>query len=155
MTAEDLNHVRRSPASSVPTASVDATGVDNAEIAARAKLFDRFMTGGGDALTFAFELGPCCCCERSEADGVAVIHAVMLDARAPLAGRGWGCVLCRLDHDGALAVYCDECFNANATPKLACRGIPWLDGRVAIAELEGRHRHDDAKHQQLTRTHRG
>lgn len=51
-------------------------------------------------------LGPCCNC------GIAspcVRTIVMLDFRAPVPGTGWGCVVCSLPSDGAIAVLCDRC----------------------------------------------
>ena len=45
-------------------------------------------------------LGPCCHCGRT--DDVRTI--VMLSRRGPMPGCGWGCVVCGLPLDGAIAV---------------------------------------------------
>lgn len=59
------------------------------------------------------KLGPCCHCQKS---GPSVRNVVMMTFRAPAPGSGWGCLECRLPNDGALAVLCDECFNAKEEP---------------------------------------
>ena len=50
-------------------------------------------------------LGPCCQCECT--DGVRNIF--LLNRRGAIPGRGWGCVVCGLPPDGAVAVLCDAC----------------------------------------------
>jgi len=97
----------------------------------------------------ATDLGPCCVCEST----IAVHSIVMLHQKAPIAGRGWGCVVCGLASDGALAVVCDRCAD-NLEPaepiemhlRFACRGYPAADGRVPIATLTGTHDHDLSQH---------
>ena len=57
-------------------------------------------------------LGPCCMCAG---DGVNII---MLDRRAVIPGHGWGCFICGLPRDGAVAVLCNGCadrFEADPT----------------------------------------
>jgi hypothetical protein len=91
------------------------------------------------------DLGPCCACE-----GIRdVRNVVMLDKKAPLPGRGWGCVVCGLPLDGAVAVLCDDCLENGREPQMACRGYPAEDGRVPIGELTGSHEHDEALHRPL------
>lgn len=83
-------------------------------------------------------LGPCCICETYS--GVTVI--LMLNKRAPIPGHGWGCAICGLPSDGAVAVFCDSCFEfieAGASPVFACRGYPGSDGRIPFAELSKEH----------------
>jgi hypothetical protein len=98
-----------------------------------------------DTTTPAF--GPCCCCET---EGPTVRNVLSLHQRSPIAGRGWGCFVCRLPADGAVAVVCDTCLEAmasgNAVLVTACRGYPGADGRVPIAELEGISDHDENAH---------
>lgn len=92
------------------------------------------------------DLGPCCICEGTR----GVRNVIMLHQKAPLAGRGWGCVVCGLPAGGAVAVLCDEClekFQAKrAALKFACRGYPGQDGRVPFASLTGQHEHDHRIH---------
>ena len=94
-------------------------------------------------------LGPCCVCEST----VAVRNIVMLHQKAPMPGRGWGCVVCGLPSDGAIAVICDAChdhcgLDGTVTPafRFACRGYAGVDGRVPIRTLVGRHEHDFSRH---------
>lgn len=86
------------------------------------------------------DLGPCCICETT----IGVRNILMLRHKAPIAGHGWGCVVCNLPHDGAVAVVCDACVGQPL--KFACRGYPSADGRIPIAELTGTHEHDTARH---------
>jgi hypothetical protein len=37
----------------------------------------------------------------------------MLKFRAPFQGKGWGCFVCGLSSDGAMAVICDDCLTIN------------------------------------------
>jgi hypothetical protein len=93
-------------------------------------------------------LGPCCICETFE----NVRTIVMIDKRAPVAGHGWGCVVCGLATDGAVAVICDDCAEleqADTKLKFACRGYPASDGRVPIAELTQEFSHDETRHPEL------
>lgn len=93
------------------------------------------------------DLGPCCACGRSAPD-VRIRTFLALDLKGPLPGRGWGCVVCHLPNDGAVAVLCDDCAPRRAGDKprqdvrWACRGYPATDGRVPIQELATPHRHD-------------
>jgi hypothetical protein len=95
------------------------------------------------------DLGPCCICED---DGA--VNVVMLPHRAPIHGRGWGCVECHLPADGAVAVLCYRCIISYgvdpAALKFVCRGYPASDGRVPISELDQAiFDHDTAKHAEL------
>lgn len=91
------------------------------------------------------KLGPCCSCGRDDPKHPAR-NVLMLQQKSPIPGRGWGCVQCGLPADGAVAVVCDECLQANRPRQFACRGWPGVDGRVAIGELVGSHQHDLSKH---------
>lgn len=53
------------------------------------------------------DLGPCCCCGRTQ-DGT-VRNFLMLPFEAPAGHCGWGCVVCHLPMRGATAIVCDDC----------------------------------------------
>jgi hypothetical protein len=69
------------------------------------------------------DLGPCCMCGAPRPYAI-----VMLKRRAAVRGHGWGCVVCGLPADGAVAVLCDPCFERYhrdpAALTLACAGYP-------------------------------
>ncbi len=94
------------------------------------------------------DLGPCCCCETDE----NVHNIIMLKKKAPIAGKGWGCIQCGLPMDGATVVLCDFCFwtyraRGEDILKYVCRGYPASDGRVAIQTLSDEpFDHDLTKH---------
>lgn len=94
------------------------------------------------------ELGPCCACGRT---GPTVRNLFCLAVKAPIAGRGWGCVQCGLPSDGAVVVLCDDCVSEEVEPRFACRGYPASDGRIPIADLTGEHVHNLDRHPELTR----
>src|SRR5260370_14632278 len=82
------------------------------------------------------DLGPCCVCETR----VGVTNIMMLDRRAPVPGTGWGCVVCGLPADGAVAVLCDGCLElveAGAMPIFVCSGYAKDGVRVPVTELSG------------------
>ena len=74
-------------------------------------------------------LGPCCTCGTT----TGVRNIVMLDRRAPVAGTGWGCAVCHVPNDGAIAVLCDEC--TGLPVKSVCVGYPLENKRMPIEEL--------------------
>jgi hypothetical protein len=88
-------------------------------------------------------LGPCCNCGRPGRVGTIA----MLDRRSPTPGRGWGCVVCNLPSDGAIAVLCDDCLDV-WPPKFVCTGYPAVDGRTPYAWLSPEtFEHDRSKHE--------
>lgn len=89
-----------------------------------------------------YGLGSCCACEGT--DGVRNVY--LLKHKAPVAGTGWGCVVCGLSADGAVAVLCDRCHEAEDEARFACVGYPGRNERVFVGQLEGEHRHDPSKH---------
>ena len=94
-------------------------------------------------------LGPCCICESPK----RVRNIIQLYKKSPKPGRGWGCLVCGLPSDGAVAVLCDPCFEqyrvGQAILKYACRGYPAKDGRVPISFLAGEHKHDLKLHPEV------
>jgi hypothetical protein len=70
---------------------------------------------------------------------------VMLDQRAPKPGFGWGCVVCDLPPDGAVAVLCDACIGQPI--QFVCYGYPVENARVALEDLPFvEFKHDPVKH---------
>jgi hypothetical protein len=94
-------------------------------------------------------LGPCCVCEKTGPD---VRNIIMLNQLAPTPGKGWGCFVCGLPQNGAIAVVCDDCLERlgqDLELKFACRGYPGKDGRVPIEALQGEIHHNELKHPEL------
>ncbi len=96
--------------------------------------------------------GSCCCCGQEKA---SVRNVIMLKNRSPIPGRGWGCVVCKVPRDGAVAVVCDRCMRKHDGEPVdiwlrwACRGYPATDGRIPFAELEGEFDHDMSLHPEV------
>jgi len=87
--------------------------------------------------------GPCCCCLRLK----EIRNLIMLPVRAPVAGTGWGCFVCGLPPDGAVAACCDECVAAGAPIRFACRDHPSKIARIPRDEPTEPFTHDLALHQ--------
>ncbi len=49
---------------------------------------------------------------------------------------GWGCVVCHLPSDGAVAVLCDYCLGRDGPPNQVCRGYPMDGDRTPFAALD-------------------
>lgn len=92
----------------------------------------------------AFDFGACCACGEQ---APMTRNILMLNKRAPVPGSGWGCVGCNLDSDGALAVVCDRCLEAEAPLRFACQGFPAEKQRIAIALLQGSFEHNMEPHE--------
>lgn len=98
-------------------------------------------------------LGPCCVCQKTGDD---VRNIIMLHKKAPIPGRGWGCLQCGLPQDGATVVLCDLCFESKAKPSYACTGYPASDGRVPIQALSDEaFNHDLTKHPEVAMQNQG
>jgi hypothetical protein len=74
------------------------------------------------------DLGACCACGTFR----NVRNVVMLPFRAPEPGKGWGCVLCHLPNDGAVAVLCDDCQHYGILPFRICLGYPGDNKRLPM-----------------------
>jgi hypothetical protein len=100
-----------------------------------------------DLIGFSFygdvPLGTCCACGRDDRTVRIVLY---LPRRSPIPGRGWGCVVCELPAEGAVAVICDECAECKVSLRFACIGYPGIDGRIPIEELSEDFRHDISRH---------
>jgi hypothetical protein len=84
------------------------------------------------------KFGACCACGGT----TNVRNGLMLEQKCPTPSRGWGCVVCHLPSDGAVALVCDACLHENRPLKFACTGYPAVDGRTPIEQLTGTHQHD-------------
>jgi hypothetical protein len=82
------------------------------------------------------ELGTCCACGEAPSDGI-----VLLPGKAPKPGTGWGCSTCKLPSDGAMAVICQACLQANRVPVYALGDSLGTPTRVLVRELLGEHHH--------------
>lgn len=100
----------------------------------------------------AVDFGPCCICEAPHADVL-----LMLTARAPVPGMGWGCFQCGLSQDGALAVLCAGCEGDYATQgavetalRFVCAGLLADGTRRPIEDLRGEHVHVRRRHPEVS-----
>src|SRR5690606_22795304 len=93
--------------------------------------------------------GTCCYCQERQATIV-----LMLDYKAPLAGHGWGCIVCGLPSDGAITVLCGCCWQLSHTSPafkawlkkpLVCSGFPKDNERTRLTDPEP-FGHDMDKH---------
>lgn len=95
--------------------------------------------------------GPCCICE---CEGESVQNFIQLDYKNPKKSTtsGWGCVVCGLPAEGALAIICDERLN---NPDTVIDDIKFLmdgeTGRVPVPAETDRvpHEHDLSLHREL------
>lgn len=96
-------------------------------------------------MTDSLNYGPCCACGRED---VPTPNILMLPKHAPVPGTGWGCTVCNLPFDGALAVVCSVCFAAHAPVRFAVSGFlatPEFQ-RVPVEALAGPFQHDAEAH---------
>lgn len=93
------------------------------------------------------DLGNCCGCEKRHP---TVRNLVTLDKRIEGERGGWGCVVCDLPPEGAVAVLCDDCIyelkQNRAEIKFACLGYPGENRRIQTAKLTEVYEHDNSKH---------
>lgn len=86
-------------------------------------------------------LGACCVCGHT----IGVTNILMLDRLAPVPGTGWGCLVCGLPSDGAVAVVCDPCLGQ--TPRFVCAGYPADGERAPYEDLPpDEFKHNEAAH---------
>lgn len=76
---------------------------------------------------------------------------VALQKRASVPGTGWGCVVCGLSANGALAVLCDICVSQKPLPgiKFAIDGYARNKARISLSLLEQDFLHDERLHRRL------
>ena len=89
------------------------------------------------------EFGACCACGMDRGD---VRNFITLEKLAPVPGTGWGCVLCGLPGNGAVAVVCDACAASNRPPRWAVHGWAADKERIAIEKLSGSFAHNAVLH---------
>lgn len=97
------------------------------------------------------DLGSCCVCGKT---GPTVRNVLMLKFKAPQPGKGWGCFVCGLKNDGAVAVVCDECLGdpdagSKVDIKFACVGYPQDNQRISLDQLAEPFDHNMARHKPL------
>lgn len=104
--------------------------------------------GSGESMDLFGEWPPVPCCICSAV--VVCRNLLMIPKLAPVPGTGWGCAVCGLDPDGAIAAVCDKCVTSYADPyqvlKLACYGFPLGQDRIAVGRLVGTFQHDMTRH---------
>lgn len=95
----------------------------------------------------------CCGCGAMFPRETLLKDRVFLEIRGPAAGKGWGCTVCGLAPDGAVAVVCAACFDADRQPRMVCSGFPSEPGRVEVRTLFPfhPHAHSEAKHEEYRR----
>ena len=93
--------------------------------------------------------GPCCACRES---GPTVRNFMMLHLRAAVPGTGWGCVVCGVPNDGAMAILCDRCVENGQCPDLrdVILGLPAERRRMPFCELAEAFDHDRSQHPELS-----
>jgi hypothetical protein len=104
------------------------------------------MTARINAEEDQFFEGPCCVC-RTWSPKMRSIG--MLPFKSPTPGKGWGCFQCGLPSDGAIIVICDDCYELEGKPVLACAEYPKSSARVDVESLTVPHEHDRSKHPEL------
>jgi len=96
----------------------------------------------------ALPTGTCCMCLKEE--DATVRNFITIEKRAPVPGTGWGCVVCRLPSDGAVAVVCDECLpklEAGEGLKEVILGFPAYRERFPYEKLQGDFKHTQELHE--------
>lgn len=90
------------------------------------------------------DFGACCACRQ---EGETVRNFVALDKRASVPGTGWGCVVCNLPSDGAIAVVCDQCLAENAAIQDVIHGSADQKQRSPLMALTENFDHDHSLHE--------
>ena len=89
------------------------------------------------------DLGTCCACGGHE----HVRNVIMLHQTAPVPGTGWGCIVCGAPPDGAIAVVCDACLEAQVDILFVVEGYASDKQRIGIkAYAHTPFDHDNSKH---------
>ena len=89
------------------------------------------------------DYGPCCVCNGK---GPTVRNFLLIEIKTPVPGTGWGCMICNLPADGAIAIVCDSCLEAQRTPISIAYGYPIEKKRCFIDALIEDFKHKDIPH---------
>jgi len=93
-----------------------------------------------------YNLGTCCACQK---EGPDVRNVLCLGQKGPVEGKGWGCFVCGLPPNGAVAILCDHCLETGAEIRFVCAGWPF-EGRMPITDLPfEKFEHDLAYHPEV------
>lgn len=88
----------------------------------------------------------CCICQKHTKDK----NILMVKKKAPIPGTGWGCIICNLPADGAIATLCNECLAEvmakKAELKYVCEGYAPYGNLVDIKTLSENFDHDEIRH---------
>lgn len=79
--------------------------------------------------------GDCCACGKPLDGNDEHINLLSLKQRAPVPGTGWGCLVCNLPQDGAMAIVCDACLTNEVEIKRVVYGRMTSGQRVPIGSL--------------------
>ncbi len=95
------------------------------------------------------DFGPCCACRE---EGPTVRNLCMLPLRMPDTTErrgGWGCLVCDLPREGAVAVLCDRCVSEEREIVDVINGYPVDKQRLPYASLTEPFDHDLARHSEI------
>jgi hypothetical protein len=87
------------------------------------------------------DYGPCCACLKQKP---TTRNLLMLPHRASVPGTGWGCIVCSLPPDGAVAIVCDDCLQSQRELQNVIFGYPMEKQRVGYEAVS----HTKFKHTQ-------
>jgi hypothetical protein len=91
--------------------------------------------------------GNCCACRNRPATGITI-----LSVKAPVRGTGWGCLVCHLPRDGAIAVLCDECGAAEDVEIVdVVDGLAALGKRRLLVDFQEPFDHNKTIHERADR----
>src|SRR3990167_6155840 len=93
-----------------------------------------------------FDLGDCCSCGKQDS---TVRNILCLNIAAPIPGTGWGCVLCGLKPDGAIAALCDGCLEHERPIRYIVSGYARKHKRQLLMQNQPWFGHDEALHRRL------
>ena len=100
------------------------------------------------ASEFAFRPRTCCACGQCAISR----NIAMLPWLCALPGKGWGCVVCGIPANGAIAIICDRCAETGkdiADIAWACCGDGAGFEPIDLTKARGEFGHDLSKHPEL------
>jgi len=105
-----------------------------------------------DDPVLSMDFGPCCACGKEKPEwmdglpGTWPPNVIMLNQKARVPGTGWGCFVCHLPLDGAVAAVCHDCMNIGRPIRFALDGFAGDKRRVPVESLKGEQKHDMKNH---------